>query len=325
MGESEPFIWVRRSGVEPEEVLPVAPSDPRYLARFQLVSPDGSIPEGYSPMESEPDLYLEFAALGRRVWQLRDLRQPESAADHQEEISLAVDFTNRFGHLKHGPLTNEPFVNQALYGHTGNVLPSVLDVITEARYVDLVLLGQRFATEGLVSLGETYFDRRTAGIREYADLAESLTGDYPNDGMAVLRKQAEDIEQETRSTDSQKIRVATDIAGLIDERLKSENAHSTITAGINFSVNRGSDPTMEMMWRRQYELANLRAAIWAQVANHVLSGSTWRECRNTACERGLFRIDRPKSSQRYCDDRCKDQQNNRDKYRKHPERYGRKA
>jgi len=274
-------------------------------------------------MESKPDPYLEFDALGRRVWQLRNQGQSGSVADYEEEIGLAVDFTRRFGYLKHGPLREDPFVNQALYGSTAKVLPSVLDVTTEARLVELVLLGHRFATEGLVSLGRRFNRLRATVIREEADLYESLIGGRESEGVEALRKQADAIEHDKRSTELQKITVAADIAGLINDRLKSENTHSTIVAGIN--VNSGSGSALESMWGRKYELANLRAVIWAQVADHVLSGSTWRECQNTACERGLFRVDRPKSSQRYCDDKCKEQQNNRDKYRKHPERYGRKA
>ena len=325
LGGPERFVWIRHGQVGTTGAWNDAGLDHPGLTGVQVHPEHLSLVDGYLPLETEPEMYIEFAATGLRAWRNREQKQDGQMS---EEIGWAVDLTERFGSLRHGSLHAIPPVADSPAGAPSPPsFPSAWDVISDARSVALVLLGHRFATEGSPGLGLQYSAHRSMAINLEADLLESTPAGESGEAHERASRRRElilGVEQGDRSVDDYRLLVADDISKLVNRRLDEEGVESVITGPLHRSALESQRMPRHPLWERTYRLDTLRGAIWAQVADHVLSGAAWRECQNPSCERGIFSVDRPKSARRYCNDRCKEQENNRQKYLKHPERYARK-
>jgi hypothetical protein len=323
-GEPDHFSWLRGGQLLiPELETKASPTD-RELARAQIIQTDTIATNAYLPLESEPELYLEYAAVGIRSWRNRVDRAADSTVD---EIQWALDLTERFGILKNGPVNSQSFKNSLIFGTTEPTVPSVWDVMSEARSIALVLEGHQFSTQASAEAGKGYSTHRSAAFNLEMDIYESAlseTSSKPVDAIQESRERARGYEWGDRSVEEYRIFVASDISSIVNQVLSEERVQTVVASSINFGEFKSGSVLIEPSWLRKFQVNTLRGAIWVQVANHIMSGSTWRKCHNATCDRGLFRVERPKSRQRYCDQYCKDQQNNRDKYKKHPERYARK-
>lgn len=323
-GEPEPFVWLRGGRLQLRVLGNKSSNTDRNLALTQIVQMDSGGTEGYSPLDSEPNLYLEFAAVGKKSWQLRESNSGDVTND---EIRWAVELTERFGVLAMGAIGSDSFLNAWKYDTTEDVFPSVWDVISEARAVALILQGHEFSTQGTTDGGRDYSNMREKGFDLDGSLFGAIMAEHeldPSEMVAERQKLAQYYVWSDKSVDEYRIFVASDISRLVNSRLEEEDVQPLVDSSINFGKVIAGKVEIAPVWNRKFHISTLRAAIWVQVANHLLSGSMWRKCQNSTCPRGVFGVERPKSKQRYCDQYCKEQQNNRDKYQKHPERYTRK-
>jgi hypothetical protein len=323
-GEPEPFGWLRGGRLQLREIGNKTSSADRDLAKAQIVQMVSGGTESYLPLDTEPDLYLEFAAIGKKSWQLR---KSDTSDAHDEETRWAVELTERFGILSVGAIGSDAFLNAWKYDTTEEVFPSVWDVISEARAVALILQGHQFSTEGNAEAGREYSYLREKGFDLDGSFFGAIMAEHeldPTEMVSGRKKLAQHYVWSDKSIDQYRMFVASDIAGLVNMRLQEEDVQPLVGSSINFGAVVSGSVQIAPVWNRKFHISTLRAAIWVQVANHLLSGAMWRKCQNSACRRGVFGVERPKSKQRYCDQYCKEQQNNRDKYHKHPERYARK-
>lgn len=323
-GEPELFWWHKHGQLRVTEAEAETSLTDREMARAQIIQTDASATDGYLPLDSEPELYLEYSAIGNQSWQGRINRRAGLAED---EIRWALELTRRFGTLKNGPLRDQSFMNSLMLGTTEPSFPTVWDVVSEARSIALVLLGHQFSTQGATETGRKYSNRRAAGINLFADLNEAILSEISEDAAGSgdeLRNIVDNFKWGERSVDEYRIYVAADISNIVTQVLSEEKVENLVTSSVNFGEFKAGSVQIEPSWHKKFRVSTLRGALWVQVANHIMNGSAWRDCNNSTCPRGIFRVERPKSKQRYCDQYCKDQQNNRDKYKKNPERYARK-
>ena len=315
-GEPENFLWSRTRGLNTSELLTGASLSDLEMARLQILEDENSVSEAYPPLESEPEMYLSFAGVGRESWLIRESQSEDVSRD---EIRWSLGLTLRFGLLKQGAVSKHSFLNNLLFGDDDQVFPTVWDVMAEARMVFLVLEGHQFAKQGTPEIGQRYSSRRYKGFELDGQLFESIIEDKggdPRDSAKSSREIGRMLEWGSNTLDQYKLRVAADIADLVNDHLEEEDVRSRVATSAEIHLPAPGKPEVSPYWTRKHTVNSLRGAIWVQVANHILNGSDLRKCENQICERGLFRVERSTSKQRYCDQSCKDSQNNRDKYKK---------
>jgi hypothetical protein len=316
-GSPDLFVWSRNSNAITNESIDEGFANDIVLAGLTINLGTIVGTNAYIPLQSEPDMYLEFASFGNRSVQLRG---QVKETDLATEVGWAIELVRRYGVLGFEPLSevSEFLQFQELGKRYG---PTVLDVILETQIISLVLLAHQFANEGGQELAHQVADRQTLVYNIDAKLIDSCNKYEGSKIEPIASRDFWDEFQRSRiSVDEYRYVVADYVSTLISNRLTAEG----VTSGIGRSAIQKHKIESHISWETNYVVDSLRGAIWVQVANHVLGGSSIRRCRNTTCSRGLFRTDNPNSSRRYCDDKCKEQQNNRVKYKKHPERYSRK-
>ena len=170
-GEPENFLWSRTRELNTSEPLTGASLSDLEMARLQILEEENSVSEAYPPLESEPEMYLYFAGVGRESWRIRESQKEDISYD---EIRWSFGLTVKFGLLKHGAVSRHSFLNNLLFGDDDQVFPTVWDVIADARMVSLVLQGHQFAKQGTPELGKSYSSRRYKGFELAGQLFESF-------------------------------------------------------------------------------------------------------------------------------------------------------
>ena len=195
-------------------------------------------------------------------------------------------------------------------------LPTVWDVIDEARSVNLIMLAQQYALMGSPDPKEMYGTRRESSLRINSELINSLFrirhGQTPGEVDPLLEYKPQSIADLGINRESA---VAVITAG-VNNHLKTEKVQSTISSRLLPTNSRSTAASVEPVWNKEFQTNSLRGALWIQVSDHIVSGANWRACENVSCTKVRFRVDRATSTQKYCSDGCRINVNNRKYYKK---------
>jgi hypothetical protein len=316
------FIWFRGGRPTLETTAETTQLDDLGLASGVIGPSELGDVEMYQPLKSELDLYLEYFSIGNRSWQLRENGLEDFRND---EMKWATELIDRFGTLKLTPIDDaDPFVNGLKQRFVEIGIPTVWDTLAEARDVSIVLLGHQFTLDGAEDKAAKYSARKSLSAQLSSNLLQSMSGLNDHEILDYTPTPAQTDQVIGQSVDVLRKDVATEISEIVTNKLNQERVRSVITCSFR-SVNPESQNSQsEPVWSQEFRVSSLRGALWVQISKHIISESHWRNCRNTSCPRGLFRLPSPKSKKKYCDKRCKQQENNRQKYIKHPEWWARK-
>ena len=110
-----------------------------------------------------------------------------------------------------------------------------------------------------------------------------------------------------------------ELSRIVSLRLRQEQVSTALIHNSTYG-NDSSSLVLKPRWLRGSGVVTLRGALWIQILEHVSSNSRIRKCRNSTCPNDYFTIERTASLRVYCNNKCKEQENNRTKYRSRMER-----
>jgi len=311
--QSQQFMWFRKG--LPVLSTPTSQRSPGDAGLTEMVIGPSDVDqvEIYQPLLTEPGMYLAFSEIGEKSWQLR---QSKDADIQVAETAMAQELVEKFGTLNlSGVERNDPFVTSFMSDFSEIDLPTVWDVLDEARSVNLIMLAHKYALTGSSDPKEMYGTHRESSFRINSELIGSLykirQGQTPGEVDPLPEHKPQSIADLGINRES----AADAITATVNRHLMTENVRSTISS--RFLPISGKSPavSVEPGWTKEFQTNSLRGALWIQVSNHIVSGANWRECANESCT-NLFRVDRPTSTKKYCTDECRDQVNNRKYYNK---------
>ena len=198
--------------------------------------------------------------------------------------------------------------------------PSAWDTIREACLVNTILDGHEALSNGDEKSSEIFMTKLLAIPEMGNDMFDELY-------LRLFGDSAQEIKRDAKPADSLGDRPTIlsldtanrELSRIVSLRLRQEQVTTALIHNSTYGHDTSSS-VLKPRWLKGSGVVTLRGALWIQILEHVSSNSRIRKCRNPTCPNDYFTIERTASLRVYCNDKCKEQENNRKKYRSRMER-----